>query len=265
MAAILVKGWLTPTVVPKSMPQQACQVLGVIPARYGSTRFPGKPLADIAGKSLIQRVWEQAAACKRLDSVVVATDDERISGHVLEFDGNVVMTDPNHASGTDRLGEVAAKQPAEYYVNIQGDEPLLTPEAIDELVLKTLAARAQMSTLVTPLDSSNDAARIANPNVVKAVLDRQGCALYFSRSTIPFDRDNAGAACFKHIGIYMYSRETLQNMCAWERTPLEKAESLEQLRALENGVKILCVPSAYDPEGVDTPEDIARVIAKLNG
>lgn len=245
--------------------QTACKVLGVIPARYGSTRFPGKPLADIAGKSLIQRVWEQASDCKRLDSVVVATDDKRIFEHVEGFGGSVVMTREDHASGTDRLGEVAQKHPAEYYVNIQGDEPLLTPEAIDELVLKTLLAKAPMSTLVTPLDSTTDAARIGDPNVVKAVLDRQGYALYFSRSAIPFNRDAAEVAYYKHIGIYMYSHQTLQNMCAWERTPLEIAESLEQLRALENGVKILCVTSSYDPAGVDTPEDIARVVEKMNG
>lgn len=249
--------------MPKAKQTGLAKVLGVIPARYGSTRFPGKPLADIAGKSLIQRVWEHAAMCKRLDSVVVATDDERIYEHVLGFGGQAVITSENHSSGTDRLGEVAESQPAAYYVNIQGDEPLLPPQAIDELVLKTLAAKAQMSTLVTPLDSATDEKRITSPHVVKAVLDRQGYALYFSRSAIPFNRGEAEMAYFKHIGIYMYSRETLQKMCAWERTPLEIAESLEQLRALENGVKILCVTSDYDPAGVDRPEDMARVVEKL--
>ena len=251
--------------MPNPAQAQTALVLGVIPARYSSTRFPGKPLADIAGKSLIQRVWEQASACKRLDSVLVATDDQRIYQHVQGFGGQVVMTSQSHASGTDRLGQVAEKHRAGYYVNIQGDEPLLTPEAIDDLVLKTLAAKAQMSTLVTPLDSKTDAGRIADPNVVKAVLDSQGYALYFSRSVIPFNRDAAEAKYFKHIGIYMYSHETLHNMCRWERTPLEIAESLEQLRALENGVNILCVSSDYDPAGVDTPDDIARVVKSLKG
>jgi 3-deoxy-manno-octulosonate cytidylyltransferase (CMP-KDO synthetase) len=240
------------------------QVLGVIPARYASSRFPGKPLADIAGKSMIERMWDQVGLCQRLDAAVVATDDQRIFDHVRDFGGEVLLTSANHASGTDRLGEVAQKLPADYYVNIQGDEPLLPPDAIDALVAAALESGAGMSTLVHPLDKVRDAAEVNSPNVAKVVRDRQGFALYFSRSTVPFDRDGAAGAYFKHIGIYVYSRRALQDMCSWDQTPLEQAECLEQLRALENGLKILCVETAYNPIGVDRPEDIARVVARLD-
>jgi 3-deoxy-manno-octulosonate cytidylyltransferase (CMP-KDO synthetase) len=238
------------------------QVLGVIPARYGSTRFPGKPLADIAGKSLVQRVWEQTSQAASLTACVVATEDQRIIDHVAGFGGAGRMTSAEHASGTDRLGEIARDTNYDYYVNIQGDEPLVLPAAIDALVTQTLAARTPMSTLITPfpLDHPEE---LANPNAVKVVLDGANCALYFSRSQIPFPRNPAPAVYFKHIGIYMYSRETLLRLCELPRTMLEDAESLEQLRALYHGVKILCVETVYDPVAVDVPGDIERVLARL--
>ena len=238
------------------------QVLGVIPARYASTRFPGKPLADIAGKSLVQRVWELASLASGLDGCVVATEDQRIVDHVSGFGGNARLTSPDHASGTDRLGEIARDTQFDYYVNIQGDEPLLLPAAIDALVHRTVEVHAPMSTLITPFPK-DDADALANPNAVKVVLDRDNCALYFSRSQIPYPRNPASAGYFKHIGIYMYSRETLLRLCELPRTMLEEAESLEQLRALFDGVKVLCVETNYDPVAVDVPADIDRVLERL--
>jgi 3-deoxy-D-manno-octulosonate cytidylyltransferase len=239
-------------------------VLGVIPARYGATRFPGKPLADIAGRTMVQRVWERASQARLLDALVVATDDERIAEHVRGLGGVPVMTRVDHASGTDRLGEVAGLHEHSYYLNIQGDEPLVDPRAIDALVEGTLAQRAVMSTLVTPLAAALKE-QVENPNVVKAVLDAAGYALYFSRSPIPYPRQAAVATYFKHIGIYMYSRETLLGICHAAPVMLEQAESLEQLRALHMGIRILAVQTDYDPVAVDVPDDIARVIARLEG
>jgi len=237
------------------------EVVGVIPARYGSTRFPGKPLADIAGKSLIQRVWEQAVQCKLLDSVLVATDDERILNHVIGFGGAARLTGGNHASGTDRLGEIANLVPAGYYVNIQGDEPLLMPQAIDGLVGGTVAEKATMSTLVSVIRPSSG--QLDNPSVVKVVCDLNGYAMYFSRSPIPFNRAGGEIEYYKHIGIYMYTGETLARLCQTPRSKLEQAESLEQLRALETGIKIRCFVTDYDPVGVDTPEDAELAATRL--
>ncbi len=233
-------------------------VLGVIPARYGSERFPGKPLADIAGVTLIERVWLQCRDATQLSDVVVATDDERISSHVEAFGGRVLLTSPDHKSGTDRLGEVARQLPHDHYVNIQGDEPLLPPEAIDALVARTLAAGAEMSTLVSPL-GPHRADEAADPNVVKVVRDSSGNALLFSRARIPWDRDGELRGWLKHIGIYMYTHDTLLLLCGLERTPLEQRESLEQLRALESGIRIYCVEHEYEAVGVDVPEDVERV------
>lgn len=237
-------------------------VLGVIPARFGATRFPGKPLADIAGKTLVQRVWERAGQARHLDALVVATDDERIAGHVEALGGVPVMTSPDHPSGTDRLGEVAAKLQFDYYVNVQGDEPLVEPSAIDALVLATLERQAAMSTLITPLTPAM-AEQIEMPSVVKVVVDSECYALYFSRSPIPYPRNPEHASYFKHIGIYMYSRETLLGLCSAAPIMLEQAESLEQLRALHNGIRILAVQTAYDPVAVDIPADVERVIERL--
>lgn len=233
------------------------QVLGVIPARFGATRFPGKPLADIGGKSLVQHVWERASQCTTLARVVVATEDDRVADHVRGFGGEPVLTSPDHASGTDRLGEVASREQFDYYVNIQGDEPLLASEAVDALVSATLAVKAPMSTLVTPLSEDFD-----NPNIVKVVRDRDSFALYFSRSRIPYPR-NDGGDYLKHIGIYMYSRQTLLDLCRLPMAMSERSESLEQLRALHNGIRILTVDCDYDSIAVDVPEDVAKVLERM--
>ncbi len=238
-------------------------VLGVIPARFGATRFPGKPLADIEGQTLVQRVWERASQAQLLDALVVATDDERIAEHIRRLGGVPVLTSPEHPSGTDRLGEVAAKLEHDYYVNVQGDEPLVEPGAIDALVQQTLARQTAMSTLITPITAAM-AEQVENANVVKAVVDGQGYALYFSRSPIPYPRRPEAATYFKHIGIYMYSRATLLELCRAEPVMLEQAESLEQLRAMHSGVRILTVETTYDPIAVDVPEDVDRVIARLH-
>ena len=237
-------------------------MLGVIPARYASTRFPGKPLALIADQTLIQRVWNQAIQAKLLDDLLVATDDRRIAEHVQAFGGRCEMTSTEHTSGTDRLGEVARRNPHDYYVNIQGDEPLLDPLALNQLIARTTSAAAAMSTLVSPLDSA-DSAAITDPNIVKAVRDELGYAIYFSRSPIPYPRNRGAAQYLKHIGIYMYSRETLAVLSQLAPTMLERAESLEQLRALGHGIRILAVECEYNPLSVDTPADAAAVERRL--
>ncbi|MEZ5338784.1 MAG: 3-deoxy-manno-octulosonate cytidylyltransferase [bacterium] len=240
------------------------QVLGVIPARYASTRFPGKPLADIAGMSMVQRVWTQVSRCSTLTDAVVATEDQRIIDHVHSFGGKAIMTSAEHASGTDRIGEVAEAFPQmDYLLNIQGDEPLLDPQAIDDLVRATLEQRWAMSTLVHPLGGDPDHPDVGNPNCVKAVMARDGQALYFSRSPIPYPRDASAARYFKHIGIYMYDRATLARLCSLERTPLEASESLEQLRAMENGVSIYAIETSYNPVAVDVPDDVLRAVERL--
>lgn len=240
-------------------------VLGVIPARYGSTRFPGKALAPIGGKPMIQHVWERVSQSGRLTRVVVATDDERIEGCVTGFGGEALLTRSEHPSGTDRLGEVATRLPADYYVNTQGDEPLISAAAIDALVDQVLAEQAAMGTLVRRLSLPADEAVLADPNVVKAVRGDDGYALYFSRAAVPYPRRPAEARFYKHIGIYMYSHAALTRLCGAPQTSVERAESLEQLRALELGLRILAVETDYDPIGVDVPEDVAAVEARLAG
>jgi 3-deoxy-manno-octulosonate cytidylyltransferase (CMP-KDO synthetase) len=240
------------------------KVLGVIPARYAATRFPGKPLADIGGKTMVQRVWESAAQAKRLDKLVVATDDQRIIDHIGKLGGEAVMTSTDHASGTDRLGEVAEALPDYGYIlNIQGDEPLLEAEAIDALVEATLERKALMSTLITQFGPTVTFEQVRDTNSVKVVMDEGGYALYFSRSAIPYPRNAEFVEWFKHIGIYMYSRETLLQLCRLPRTLMEQAESLEQLRALYNGIRILTVQTTYDPVAVDVPDDVALVLDRL--
>jgi 3-deoxy-manno-octulosonate cytidylyltransferase (CMP-KDO synthetase) len=237
-------------------------ILGIIPARYASTRFPGKPLADIAGKPLIQRVVEQCRKAGLLRDVIVATDDERISSVASRF-CRVEMTRADHPSGSDRIAEVAARCDCDAVVNIQGDEPLIDPQVIDAV------ARAlndnEMSTAATPIKNPGE---YDNPNVVKVVVNAAGRALYFSRRTIPYLREaasrpvNEQLAAFpflKHLGIYGYRRETLLRLVEFPVSPLENAEKLEQLRALENGIQIAVVKVDYDSVGVDVPEDVARV------
>ncbi len=230
----------------------------VIPARYSSTRLPGKPLKDICGKPMICRVWERASRAASVAEVIVATDDERIFQAVEKNSGRAMMTRADHKTGTDRLAEVAEHFPdADVIVNVQGDEPLIEPALIDALVAEFDAdAALQMATVATEL---TDAVEMQNPNNVKVVVDRTGNALYFSRALIPYPRNTGKAAVFKHIGIYAYRREFLLAYAKMEPTPLEQAESLEQLRALENGFKIRVIKSSCRFVGVDTAEDLELV------
>jgi 3-deoxy-manno-octulosonate cytidylyltransferase (CMP-KDO synthetase) len=236
--------------------------VGVIPARWASSRFPGKPLAEIAGQPMIRRVWEGARRARRLRDVIVATDDARIAEACRGFGAAVAMTRADHATGTDRLAEVAATLDDEIVVNVQGDEPLIEGFVIDAAV-EALAADAgvQMATVVHPALASE----IDDPNRVKAVLDRSGHALYFSRSRIPALRDPERAPrYFQHVGLYAYRRPFLLEFVALERTPLEQAEKLEQLRALEHGHRIRCaIVEGWCSTSVDVPADVARVEARL--
>ncbi len=230
----------------------------VIPARYSSTRLPGKPLKDICGKPMICRVWERASLAKSVAEVIVATDDDRILQAVEKNSGRAIMTRADHKTGTDRLAEVAEKFPeVEVIVNVQGDEPLIEPALIDELVGEFVADKnLQMATVATEL---TDADEMKNPNNVKVVLDKNNDALYFSRSLIPYPRNVGKAKVFKHIGIYAYRRNFLLAYAKMESTPLEQSESLEQLRALENGYKIRVIKSSCKFIGVDTEGDLKLV------
>ena len=236
--------------------------VGVIPARMAATRLPNKPLLDIAGKPMIQWVYERARAASLLDDVLVATPDEEIRRCVERFGGRAVMTSHAHRSGTDRLAEVARNLDADIIVNIQGDEPLLDPAAVDSLVkAMAQAPDVPMGSLMCPLADEREE---DDPDIVKVVADRQGFALYFSRARIPYPRHPEAARVYKHIGIYAYRREFLVEFAGLEPTPLEKAESLEQLRALENGYRIKMVETSFSPISIDTPEDLERVRRLLN-
>lgn len=230
----------------------------VIPARYASTRLPGKPLAEIAGRPLIRHVYERAAQARGIEAVLVATDDARIAEAVRAFGGRVAMTASTHRTGTDRVAEAARAFDADVVVNVQGDEPLIPSEVI-ERVAGALAEGepAAMASAMTRVRSQEER---DSPSVVKVVTDRQGYALYFSRYPIPFVRD-AGVehVPFKHLGIYAYRRAFLEEFTRLEPTPLECLESLEQLRALEHGHRIRMIETDYDPVSVDTPEDLERV------
>lgn len=237
-------------------------VIGVIPARYGSTRFPGKPLHLIAGKPLIQHVVERCQKAGSLSQVIVATDNTEIWEVAQRF-CEVEMTQPDHPSGTDRIAEVAGRRRCDAVVNIQGDEPLIDPGVIDAVAQEL--ASAEISTAATAIKIEED---YDNPNVVKVVVNRAGRALYFSRRTIPYVRDAAAAptnsqlAAFpflKHLGIYGYRRDTLVRLVRFPVSPLERAEKLEQLRALENGLEISVVQVDYESIGVDVPADVQRV------
>jgi 3-deoxy-manno-octulosonate cytidylyltransferase (CMP-KDO synthetase) len=233
-------------------------VVAIIPARYHSSRLPGKALADIGGRPMIEHVYRRAAAASSVSSVYVATDDERILEAVRSFGGVACITSPDHLSGTDRLAEVAAELSADIIVNVQGDEPLLEPAMIDEAVAPLLAdPLVVMSTLRRRIDDPDE---YLNPNVTKVVVDREGYALYFSRAPIPFVRDGCPpASAWRHIGLYVYRRDLLLQLAGLEPTELERSEALEQLRALEHGIRILAVETNYDSIGVDTPEDLERV------
>lgn len=238
------------------------RIIGIIPARYGSTRFPGKSLALIAEKPLIQRVVERCQLAKSLVDVVVATDDERIAEVASKF-CRVEMTRADHPSGSDRIAEVALRWDCDAVVNIQGDEPLIDPAVIDAVA--GALGREEMSTAATLVRNPDE---YDNPNVVKVVVNAAGRALYFSRRTIPYLREAASRSAneqlaafpfLKHLGIYGYRRETLLRLVRFPVSPLENAEKLEQLRALENGIQIAVVKVAYDSVGVDVPGDVKRV------
>lgn len=242
-------------------------VIGIIPARYASTRFPGKPLHLIAGKPLLQHVVERCREATSLTEVIVATDDERIAGVAREF-CSVEMTRADHPSGTDRIAEVAARIECDAVVNVQGDEPLIAPEVIDAVASALI--EAEMTTAATLVNNISD---YSDPNVVKVVVSAAGRALYFSRRTIPFVRDLAEESpeqqlqafpFFKHLGIYGYRCEVLRRLVEFPPSPLEQVERLEQLRALENGIQIAVCPVEYEAIGVDVPEDVQRVEALLN-
>ncbi len=237
-------------------------VLVVIPARWGSTRFPGKPLHIIAGKPLVQHVWERCKECRHVDKVVIATDHERIADAVRLFNAVSVLTSPDHPSGTDRVAETAKSFPThDIVINVQGDEPLISPALIDELAL-TLAANETIS-MITAAAPLEDAALRNDANVVKVVMNMQSDALYFSRALIPHPRNtDADVTHFRHLGIYGFRRKFLFQFVSWPQSPLEKAESLEQLRALENGARIRVVITRDNSPGVDT-EDQARAVEAL--
>ncbi|HLH55547.1 MAG TPA: 3-deoxy-manno-octulosonate cytidylyltransferase [Verrucomicrobiae bacterium] len=242
-------------------------VVGIIPARYASTRFPAKPLALIGGTPLVCRVVERCKKAGSLSEVIVATDDERIAAAVGTL-CRVEMTGAHHPTGSDRIAEVAQRVACDAVVNIQGDEPLIDPAAIDAVA--GALRNAEMSTAATAIHNRED---YENPNVVKVVVNRIGNALYFSRRTIPYLRDAASSSVseqlaafpfLKHLGIYGYRRETLLRLVRSPASPLEQAEKLEQLRALENGISIAVVRVDYDSVGVDVPSDVARVEQLLN-
>lgn len=237
------------------------KVYGIIPARYGSTRLPGKILADIAGRPMIQHVYERARQSRSLDRLIVATDDDRIFHRVSEFGGEVLYTSPRHPSGTDRVAEAAealGARDSDLIVNLQGDQPLFEPGMVDEIVTPFKESRdLVMGALVYPIRSKEE---LVNPSVVKVVVDKQGFALYFSRSPLPYVISSSPAPrYFKHIGPYAYRMGFLLAFTRMERGELERAESLEQLRALENGYRIKVVETRYDSQEVDTPEDLEKV------
>lgn len=238
------------------------KIVVVIPARYQSSRFEGKPLANICGKSMIQRVYEQVIQADNVDKVIVATDDERIYNVVEQFQGNALMTG-NCSCGTERVYEAVKDYPCDIVINVQGDEPLIKPEMITELITVFADTSVVMATLCKEIVTKDE---INNPNIVKVVRDKDENALYFSRYPIPYDRDQQGIVhYFKHIGLYGYKKEFLKEYIQTEKTPLELAENLEQLRVLEIGHKIKVKRTIYDSIGVDMPEDILRIEKILNG
>jgi 3-deoxy-manno-octulosonate cytidylyltransferase (CMP-KDO synthetase) len=235
------------------------RIVVVIPARYASTRLPGKPLADLDGRPMIEHVYRRAAASSVVSEVIVATDDLRVATRVTGFGGKVRLTKATHETGTDRLAEVAASLDCDVVVNVQGDEPLVDPNAIAELVAPFESdTSVHMTTLFRRI---HDTSELNNPNVVKVVLDRGGYALYFSRAPIPHVRDPRGGwpPLYRHIGLYGYRRSALLVLASLEPTPLERAESLEQLRAIEHGIRIKAVETRYESFEVNTPDDLAQV------
>lgn len=252
------KGDYSSTWLKKEM--SLAKVVVVIPARYGSTRLPGKPLVLLAGKPMIQRVYERAKLAKQVNQVIVATDDERIVKAVEAFGGEARMTRADHRTGTERVAEVAAHVDGDIFVNVQGDEPLLDPGAVDVATSSLLEEPvASISTVATPIKTPGD---VMDPNVVKTVLDFDGNALYFSRAPIPWVRDTGSKTLvrhLKHLGLYVFQREALLEYATLPQGELERIEQLEQLRWLENGWKIRVAEVEHDAISVDVPDDIARV------
>lgn len=239
-------------------------VAAIIPARWASTRFPGKPLVELRGKLLVQRVWERTRRAKSVDRVIVATDDMRIAEAAFDFGAEVALTSPKHPTGTDRLAEVAKNlESAPFILNVQGDEPDIAPSTIDRLARALRDDPALgMVTAANPITAPGD---VRNPNVVKVVTDLSGRALYFSRSAIPHDRDGRGGIRYlRHQGIYGYRRKILLDFVKWKPTPLEQAEKLEQLRALEHGVSIGVIVVKKGSVGVDVPADLAKAARALS-
>jgi len=254
------------------MDKTRASIIAIIPARYGSTRFPGKALALIKDKPMIRWVYERTQRSRLIDRVLVATDDKRILQSITAFGGEAIMTSPEHPTGTDRVAEVANKLHCDIVVNVQGDEPLIHPEMIDQAISPFLDDPSiPMGTLCKEIDNEEEA---FDPNVVKVVFDGNGFALYFSRAPIPWDRDHwSGKSSFaelaltrpmyKHIGLYVYRRDFLLHYTKMPQTPLEASEKLEQLRALESGYRIKTVVTEHDSFGVDIPEDLGKILQRL--
>lgn len=244
-------------------------ILGIIPARYASTRFPGKPLIDILGKSMIQRVYEQASKSSSLDKVVVATDDERIKDHVLAFGGNVVMTAEEHPSGTDRCWDALQQMEGkfDYVINIQGDEPFIDPSQIDTLAAVLKDGTTELATLIIPVDSHEV---LFDMGEVKVVLNDNMEGMYFSRMVIPYIKGvpqenwHQRHDYYRHVGMYAYRTDVLEQLTALPVSSLEKAESLEQLRWLQKGFKIKCAVTQFDSHCIDAPDDVAKVLRLMN-
>jgi 3-deoxy-manno-octulosonate cytidylyltransferase (CMP-KDO synthetase) len=243
----------------KSKSNNKNTVIGIIPARFTSTRLPGKPLVMIKGKTMIQRVYEQALKSKLIDHVIVATDDKRIYNAVMDFGGNAEMTSSKHKSGTDRIGEIAKKIKCDIIVNIQGDEPFIDPVNIDKAIKPLLDdKKLNVSTLCFKIKNKKE---IPDPNVVKVIFNKYRDALYFSRNPIPYNRDkNKKTVYYKHIGLYVYRNKYLLKLIKLKQTKAEKSEKLEQLRILESGERIKVIETRADSVSIDTKEDLKKVL-----
>ena len=240
---------------PKSLKLLAMKVIAVVPARMASTRLPRKMLRDIGGRPLVVWVYQAVRACSRLDDVILATDSEEIRSACRQHSCNVVMTSDKHRSGTERVHEISQTVAADVYINVQGDEPMVRAEQIDTIIKLMTRSEVRVGTLMTPARTED----VANPNAVKVVTDLNGKALYFSRATLPYDRDSTHPEYFKHLGIYAYRKPELDRFVTLPESSLERAERLEQLRFLENGVSIYAAETPFDSIGVDTEEDFLRV------
>lgn len=240
-------------------------IVGIIPARYGSTRFPGKVMCDIKGKTMLQRVYERASKARLLSKVVVATDDQRIFDHVISFGGEALMTSAHHPSGTDRCWDALQQlqTPYQYVINVQGDEPFIEPEQIDELAASLEDGSVELATQMIPIDRSD---LLFNEGEAKIVLNENNEAIYFSRAAVPFlnkvkkEEWHLHHTYYRHVGMYAYRRDILERITQLPVSPLEKAESLEQLRWLENGFRIKCIATKFESHCIDTPEDLQKML-----